>query len=65
LYDEARKVFNAMIDKRPVIARCANTADVVTAVNRAKNGLTVAVRSADTASPGWRLRGRHLIDLGG
>ena len=33
-YDEARKLYNAMIDKRPrFIARCANVADVITAVN--------------------------------
>ncbi|TIW01603.1 MAG: oxidoreductase, partial [Mesorhizobium sp.] len=32
-YDEARKVYNGMIDKRPLlIARCADVADVITAV---------------------------------
>ena len=33
-YDEARKVYNAMIDKRPaLIARCVDVADVISAVN--------------------------------
>ena len=33
-YDEARKLYNAMIDKRPhLIARCADAADVIAAVN--------------------------------
>src|SRR5215210_4066067 len=45
-YDEARKVYNAMIDKRPrLIARCADVADVISAVNFAReNGLLVAIR---------------------
>ena len=33
-YDEARRIHNGLIDKRPaVIARCLHTADVVDAVN--------------------------------
>ena len=45
-YDDARRVWNAMIDKRPaVIARCRGAVDVMTAVKFARNeGLSVAVR---------------------
>lgn len=45
-YETARKVYNAMIDRHPdAIVRCANVADVRTAVAFAQeNALTVAVR---------------------
>jgi FAD/FMN-containing dehydrogenase len=53
-YDEARKLFNGMIDKRPLlIARCADVADVVTAVNFAReNRLLLAVRGGGHNGPG-------------
>jgi len=45
-YDESRKLYNAMIDKRPaLIARCADVADVIAAVNFGReNGLDTAIR---------------------
>jgi hypothetical protein len=54
-YDEARKVYNAMIDKRPaLIARCTDVADVIGAVNFAReNQLTVAVRGGGHNGPGF------------
>lgn len=45
-YDTARKVYNGMIDRRPLmIARCADVADVMTAVRFGReNRLPVAIR---------------------
>jgi FAD/FMN-containing dehydrogenase len=45
-YDEARKVYNAMIDKRPsLIAYCNDVADVITSVNFTReNNLLTAIR---------------------
>jgi FAD/FMN-containing dehydrogenase len=45
-YDEARSVYNGMIDRRPrLIAQCADTADVIAAVNLARDtDTTLAVR---------------------
>ena len=46
-YDEARKVYNGMIHKKPrLIARCADVADVINSVNFAReNDLLLAIRS--------------------
>jgi FAD/FMN-containing dehydrogenase len=54
-YDEARKLYNAMIDKRPLlIARCADVADVIAAVNFGRdNGLPIAIRGGGHNGPGF------------
>jgi FAD/FMN-containing dehydrogenase len=46
-YDEARKVYNGMIHKRPgLIARCVDVADVIQSVNFARDqDLLLAIRS--------------------
>jgi hypothetical protein len=53
-YDEARKLYNGMIDKRPLlIARCANVADVISAVRFGReNNLLTAVRGGGHNGPG-------------
>ncbi len=60
-YENARKIWNAMIDKRPaVIARCATTSDVVRGVNFARdNGLLLAVRGG-----GHNIAGNAMCDDG-
>jgi FAD/FMN-containing dehydrogenase len=46
-YDQSRRVWNGAVDRRPaLIARCADTDDVLTCVRRAReHGLEIAVRS--------------------
>src|SRR5678816_4452412 len=53
-YDAARALYNGMIDKRPaLIARCANVADVISAVNFARTeGLLLAIRGGGHNGPG-------------
>src|SRR5215813_7522769 len=54
-YEEARKLYNGMIDKRPLlIARCVDVADVITAVNFGRDrGLLLAIRGGGHIGPGF------------
>ena len=60
-YDESRRVWNAMIDKRPaIIARCRGAADVVAAVNFARDSrLPLAIRGG-----AHNIAGRSTCDDG-
>jgi FAD binding domain len=53
-YEEARALYNGMIDKRPLaIARCADVADVIAAVNFGRDsGLPIAIRGGGHNGPG-------------
>jgi FAD/FMN-containing dehydrogenase len=60
-YDSVRRIWNGMIDRYPaVIVRCADTADVVSAVNFARGrGLPVSVRGG-----GDNVAGSSVVDDG-
>ncbi len=60
-YDDARSIWNAMIDRRPaLIVRCTGTADVVASVNFARrNGLPLAVKGG-----GHNIAGSALCEDG-
>jgi FAD/FMN-containing dehydrogenase len=60
-YDEARTIWNAMIDRRPgAVVRCQVASDVISAVRLARdNGLLVAVRGG-----GHNIAGNAVCDGG-
>jgi FAD/FMN-containing dehydrogenase len=65
-YEAARKVYNAMIDRRPqVVVRAVDAADVIAAVGFAReNGLDLSVRGGSHSVPGFGTNdGGVVIDL--
>ena len=65
-YDEARHIFNGLIDRRPaLIARCHGEADIVAAVDFAREaGLEIAVRGGGHSIAGRCIgEGGVMIDL--
>jgi FAD/FMN-containing dehydrogenase len=67
-YDDARRLYNGMIDKHPaLIARCADQQDVASCVDFARQkGLPLAVRGGGHNGPGLALvDGGLVVDLSG
>ncbi|HKJ33412.1 MAG TPA: FAD-binding oxidoreductase [Balneolales bacterium] len=66
-YDDARKLYNGMIDKHPsIIAQCVDVADVIAAVNLGRDsGLPIAIRGGGHSGPGLgSIDDGLVIDLG-
>jgi hypothetical protein len=67
-YDDARRVWNGNVDRRPaLIARCAGVADVRQAVDFARDhNLVLSVRGGGHSAPGYGTNdGGMVIDLSG
>lgn len=65
-YDEARSIWNGMIDRRPaIVARCTTAVDVMEAIALARSeGLQVSVRGGDHSAAGAAVcDGGLMIDL--
>src|SRR5712671_4604141 len=65
-YDDARKLWNGMLDRRPaVIARPRSSAEVAAAVGYARqNGFKIAVKGGGHSVPGYSMcDGGFVIDL--
>ncbi|MFD2091984.1 FAD-binding oxidoreductase [Blastococcus deserti] len=65
-YDDARRVWNGAVDRRPAfIARCRSADDVVAALDLARrHDLAVAVRGGGHSIPGWSVvDGGLVVDL--
>lgn len=62
-YEEARSVYNGMIDKHPkLIVQCKNVADIIAAVNLGKKqSMEVAVRSGGHNGPGMGIVDDGLV----
>jgi FAD/FMN-containing dehydrogenase len=62
-FDDARKVYNGMFDKHPgMIARCVDVADVIAAVNTARdNNLLVAIKGGGHNAAGLGMCDEGLV----
>src|SRR5262245_52463156 len=67
-YDDARRLYNGMIDKRPrLIAQCADVTDVMAAINYSRdNGMIIAIRGGGHNGPGLgSIDDGLVVDLSG
>jgi hypothetical protein len=65
VYDEARKVYNGMIDRQPaLIARCVDVADVIGVVTFAReHQLTLAVRGGGHNGAAFSFRDASFAEM--